>query len=174
MSSWTRSGRPRRRSFRPESPPFGRRQAIGARPQFGLGRQIKPSKSKPTQIKPSKITWFYLVLFVRIGTFQWVTANPNKKSFPYRTLRRLKPAPSDSSSRPASAQARVRFRTMYCVARYCVARNFRFSKQLFLFFCLSGRPPGPVGALRAVSHSAPSSKRSFRRSCPGHLLWRRR
>jgi hypothetical protein len=27
-----------------------------------------------------------LVLFVRIGTFQWVTANPNKKIFPYVTL----------------------------------------------------------------------------------------
>jgi hypothetical protein len=35
--------------------------------------QAKPNKS-------SKITWICLVLFVRIRTFQWVTANPNKKS----------------------------------------------------------------------------------------------
>jgi hypothetical protein len=47
--------------------------------------QTNPSKSKPHQIKPSKIAWIYLVLFVRIGTFQWVTANPNKK-----TLSRLR------------------------------------------------------------------------------------
>jgi hypothetical protein len=44
--------------------------------------QAKPNKSKPHQINPSKIARFYLVLFVRIGTFQWVTANPNKKSCP--------------------------------------------------------------------------------------------
>ena len=41
--------------------------------------QINPSESKPDQTKPSKIAWFYLVLFVRIGAFQWVTWNPNKK-----------------------------------------------------------------------------------------------
>jgi hypothetical protein len=27
------------------------------------------------------LAWFYLVLFVRIGPFQWVTSNPNKKLF---------------------------------------------------------------------------------------------
>jgi hypothetical protein len=27
------------------------------------------------------LAWFYLVIFVRIGPFQWVTSNPNKKLF---------------------------------------------------------------------------------------------
>src|ERR1700722_18600749 len=44
--------------------------------------QTNPSKTKPDQIRPSKIAWFYLVLFVRIGTFQWVTANPNRIFLP--------------------------------------------------------------------------------------------
>jgi hypothetical protein len=49
--------------------------------------QINPNKTKPGQIKPSKIAWCNLVLFVRIGTFQWVTANPNKKISPWSLLR---------------------------------------------------------------------------------------
>jgi hypothetical protein len=49
-------------------------------------RRRTGSAAKQIQAKPSKIAWFYLVLFVRIGTFQWVTANPNKKIFPYVTL----------------------------------------------------------------------------------------
>ena len=40
---------------------------------------MAPSKTKPSQAKPNKNAWFCLVLFVRIGTFQWVTAIPNKK-----------------------------------------------------------------------------------------------
>jgi hypothetical protein len=45
--------------------------------------QINPNKTKQGQIKPSKIAWFNLVLFVRIGTFQWVIVNPNKNSSPW-------------------------------------------------------------------------------------------
>ena len=36
--------------------------------------------SKQIQIKPSKKAWISLVLFVRIGTFQWVTSEKIKKS----------------------------------------------------------------------------------------------
>src|SRR5208282_827828 len=39
----------------------------------------RPNSSKPRQANPSKNAWFCLVLFVRIGTYQWVTAIPNKK-----------------------------------------------------------------------------------------------
>jgi hypothetical protein len=53
---------------------------MGAPQQARPGGQTNPSKSKPDQINPSKIAWIYLVLFVRNGAFQWVTANPNKKS----------------------------------------------------------------------------------------------
>jgi hypothetical protein len=41
----------------------------------------RPSKAKPGQANPNKIAWIYLVLFVRIGTYQWVTAIPNKNFF---------------------------------------------------------------------------------------------
>src|SRR5271166_6801078 len=43
------------------------------------GSARPPNISKPDQAKPSKNAWIYLVLFVRIGTFQWVTAFPNRK-----------------------------------------------------------------------------------------------
>jgi hypothetical protein len=42
----------------------------------------EPNKTKKNQIRPSKKAWICLVLFVRIGIFQWVTANPNKKFSP--------------------------------------------------------------------------------------------
>jgi hypothetical protein len=40
--------------------------------------QAQPSKSKPGQAHPNKIAWICVVLFVRIGTYQWVTAISNK------------------------------------------------------------------------------------------------
>ena len=46
------------------------------------GHQINPSKTKQIQIIPSKNAWICLVLFVRIGTFQWVTGEKIRKSFP--------------------------------------------------------------------------------------------
>jgi hypothetical protein len=46
----------------------------------------KPNKRKQIQIKPRKKAWISLDSFGRIGPFQWVTANPNKKIFPARFL----------------------------------------------------------------------------------------
>jgi hypothetical protein len=43
-----------------------------------IGRRFKLG-----QANPNKIPWICLVLFVRIGTYQWVTAIPNK-NFPPR------------------------------------------------------------------------------------------
>jgi hypothetical protein len=40
--------------------------------------QTIPIKTKLCQANPNKIGWICLVLFVRIGTYQWVTAIPNK------------------------------------------------------------------------------------------------
>jgi hypothetical protein len=37
-------------------------------------------RSKQNQADPNKIAWICLVLFVRIGTFQWVAAETNKNS----------------------------------------------------------------------------------------------
>jgi hypothetical protein len=45
-----------------------------------------PNSSKQNQIKPSKKAWISLDSFGRIGTYQWVTANPNKKIFSRATL----------------------------------------------------------------------------------------
>jgi hypothetical protein len=44
------------------------------------GRQTEPNKSKGIQGKPRKKAWISLESFGRIGTFQRVTANPNKKN----------------------------------------------------------------------------------------------
>jgi hypothetical protein len=41
---------------------------------------ILPSKNKQNQAEPSKNPWICLVLFVRIGAFQWVAADPNKNN----------------------------------------------------------------------------------------------
>jgi hypothetical protein len=52
------------------------------------------SAAKSVQAKPSKNAWIWLVLFVRIGTFQRVTAEKNKKnpiSFPSETERSQEP-----------------------------------------------------------------------------------
>jgi hypothetical protein len=52
----------------------------------------KPNKRKQIQIKPRKKAWISLDSFGRIGTFQWVTANPNKKIFPALFLARREPS----------------------------------------------------------------------------------
>src|SRR5271165_3776087 len=51
----------------------------------------RPNCSKPRQANPSKNPWICLVLFVRIGTFQWVAAIPNKKFSPPPSPRRQAP-----------------------------------------------------------------------------------
>jgi hypothetical protein len=52
--------------------------------------QANPNKSKENQGKPNKKAWISLDSFGRIGTFQWVTANPNKKTlFPYHTVPKM-------------------------------------------------------------------------------------
>jgi hypothetical protein len=40
-----------------------------------LNAQADPSHTKPLQANPNKIAWFCLVLFVRIGTYQWLTGD---------------------------------------------------------------------------------------------------
>jgi hypothetical protein len=53
--------------------------------------KIGPRKTKgnprKTHQNPRKNPWIYLDLFVRIGTFQWVTADPNKKICLYHLFR---------------------------------------------------------------------------------------
>jgi hypothetical protein len=65
------------------------------------------SPAKSVQTKPNKIAWICLVLFVRIGTFQWVMAIPNKKLASSRAVCRLSQAHSTSALR-ATGQTRVR------------------------------------------------------------------
>ena len=52
------------------------------RPQGPQNATCGRVPSKKIQAKPRKNAWICLVLFVGIGTFQGVTANPNKKIFP--------------------------------------------------------------------------------------------
>jgi hypothetical protein len=56
----------------------------------------RQSKSKPGQANPNKNVWICLVLFVRIRTYQWVAAIPNK-IFPL-AVRVLPVAPSFRTS----------------------------------------------------------------------------
>src|SRR5271157_1515538 len=58
-----------------------RRSQADMAPNPSRRRQARPSKSKPRQANPNKIAWICLVLFVRIGTYQWVTAIPTKNFF---------------------------------------------------------------------------------------------
>ena len=51
------------------------------RPADPPASAVQSNLSKPIQTNPSKITWFCLVLFVRIGTFQWVTATELRERF---------------------------------------------------------------------------------------------
>jgi hypothetical protein len=59
----------------------GAAEAIDARFRARRRAKMAPSRTKQNQVKPSKIAWISLVLFVRIWTFQWVTAEKNKKEF---------------------------------------------------------------------------------------------
>src|SRR5208283_1757437 len=86
--------------------PGGRR--LSPAQDAGLGRgleltcqiQIPPSESKPRQANPNKKAWICLVLFVRIGAFQWVTAIPNIDFLPYSVRRRKKSAHRSSPASP--------------------------------------------------------------------------
>ena len=55
-----------------------KRSARGSRIQ--PEREFLPSKNKQDQAESSKNPWICLVLFVRIGAFQWVAADPNKNN----------------------------------------------------------------------------------------------
>jgi hypothetical protein len=59
-----------------------------------------PNKSKRNQGNPNKKAWISLDSFGRIGAFQWVTANPNKKIFPSFS-------PGAECLKPSSGQARA-------------------------------------------------------------------
>jgi hypothetical protein len=65
--------------------------------------QINPNKSK-------EIAWIYLDSFGRIGAFQWVTANPNKKIFllPFQASRNVS---IDHLTRPPPRRRNVAFQT---------------------------------------------------------------
>src|SRR5208282_5075061 len=50
-------------------------------PEATRGRGLRCA-AKFFQARPSKNAWICLALFVRIGTFQWVAAIPNKNFLP--------------------------------------------------------------------------------------------
>ena len=60
-------------------------EALGARRE-AAGPVSPPNKSKEIQRNPRKKAWISLDSFGRIGTYQWVTTNPNKKIFSPVTL----------------------------------------------------------------------------------------
>jgi hypothetical protein len=56
------------------------------RPNFSKPNQAGPKKTKKNQEKPRKNPWIFLDSFVRIRTFQWVTAIAKQKNSPLRCL----------------------------------------------------------------------------------------
>ena len=115
-------------------------------PRTGSGGQTNPSQTKPSQIKPSKSAWFNLVLFVRIETFQWVTANPNKNSVSPVTLwlNCHKPVLPSVSSAPAFPKAGfIRRLTRYSTEFWFFQANACFSDS-------HARSGDLVGAGRAL------------------------
>jgi hypothetical protein len=51
-------------------------------PRIQPERELAPNKTKQIQIKPRKKAWISLDSFGRIGAFQWVTGEKNRKKFP--------------------------------------------------------------------------------------------
>jgi hypothetical protein len=86
--------------------------------------------SKQNQIKPSKKPWISLVLFVRIGTFQWVASEKIKKIDSRLKLRpkRLKHLPFLSRQGPVAWQGVGSIGGRVCHPKDHSA-GFRFSQE---------------------------------------------
>jgi hypothetical protein len=56
------------------------RRAVPSGPPIQPARELAPNKSKQMQVKPRKKAWISLFFLGGIGTFQWVTAEKNKKT----------------------------------------------------------------------------------------------
>jgi hypothetical protein len=54
-------------------------EPVYPRPSIEDAGSARRNSAKPDQAVPNKIAWICLVLFVRIWTFQWVTAKKIKK-----------------------------------------------------------------------------------------------
>ena len=82
-----------------------------------LPSQIGPSRTKPRQIKPSKIAWFCSVLFVRIGTFQRVTADLN--GFFPRFCSSLSPSLHGRGLHDLDPTMKARYHGLSCLYTFC-------------------------------------------------------
>jgi hypothetical protein len=95
-------------------------------------------RAKPGQIKPSKIAWICLVLFVRIGTFQRVTAEKIKNSF----LPSLRLSPGKTLARSDTWE------------RYSTNSDFRKKLRKEIAPALFAPPIRPTRGTRASSRGA--------------------
>jgi hypothetical protein len=100
-------------------------------PREIAGSASRPNNSKQNQINPSKKAWIYLVLFVRIGTFQWVTAIPNKKSDRVSGSVPIVSSAFHLSVLPAAAPRARRTGSIRPIGK-CIARISDFCKEIAL------------------------------------------
>jgi hypothetical protein len=132
---------------------------VQAKPSKTKQNQTEPNRTKQNQTEPSKIAWFYLVLFVGIGTFQWVTANPSKKSCPPVTL-----CPKSRNQALSVSSRRRRFESDKCAA---IAQISSFGNQQprFLIHGVRRFCPGARRALGAADSPTLDQKSGPRSRC---------
>jgi hypothetical protein len=94
------------------------------------GGGIRPNKSKQTLAAPNKTKQNSLVLFVRIVTFQWVTANPNKNFAPPLSLCARRPKRTECPKRSLSFLA-AGAAAPHPVKWKSILRHSIFTKQLY-------------------------------------------
>jgi hypothetical protein len=144
----------------------------------GNPNSSRSRESKPGQANPNRIAWISLVSFVRIRTYQWVTAIPNRnfssRPSPYRPARLARraspgaPSFSDYCEDVGRLPIFARWESKNCWRilnpawssgrRFGRARAGRQTKSI---------SQGKCGALRALTgreHLNPSPRRELRHS----------
>ncbi len=134
---------------------------LGGRPSSMA--QTHPSKTKQIQIKMLGFAWICLVLFVRIGTFQWVTAEKIEIFFWLSRLGLSASARNVSSAFSLSWPAPGGAASIPMMGIY-VTRDSAFGKKMFVFFVRvpeagPGRPA--ANSERRGSSEPPQAHRPF-------------
>jgi hypothetical protein len=117
------------------------------------------------------MAWIYLVLFVRIGTFQWVTANPNKKpahvSGSVRNVSDLPSSPNHWQSAGLTRTNRKQHNTDFCYSQRGHAKKSRGSPGAALASPSDDGNAGHRAKLRASAAVNARSRRAVGRGRGG-------
>jgi hypothetical protein len=140
-------------------------------PQIQLTGEFRPRKSKQNQIKPRKNAWICLVLFVRIGAFQGVTANPNKKIFsgfhsPLGLCAQCLRRALLSSSSKAAASRRFDSVTTNIITRFSVCAKKKIWKSWSLPAVRSSSSKSPEHGVRQEDSEKANRRYEVRKALP--------